>query len=78
MDRVTPIGALSLKPLRAIALICLLTGGAPVGSLAAVQKVFSKLGMSPDMVSKFAPFLTNAVGSVGGPELAGSLGALFQ
>ena len=32
MDRVTPIGALSLKPLRAIALICLLTGGAPVGA----------------------------------------------
>jgi hypothetical protein len=34
---------------------------------------FAKLGMSPDMVSKFAPMILDYVNSAGGSELMGSL-----
>lgn len=34
---------------------------------------FAKLGMSPDMVSKFAPLILDHVNSAGGSELMGSL-----
>jgi hypothetical protein len=55
-----------------------LLGGAPTNSLGDVQSIFSKLGMSPDTVSKFSPVLTNAVSSVAGPQVAGLLGPLFK
>ena len=53
-------------------------GGSPLQSLADVQGAFSKLGMSPDMVSKFAPILTDQVSKVAGPQVAGVLGSLFK
>ena len=55
-----------------------LVGGSPLNSLADVQGVFSKLGMSPDMVSKFAPVLTDQVSKVAGPQVGGLLGSLFK
>lgn len=53
-------------------------GGSPLSSLADVSGVFSKLGMSPELVSKFAPILTDQVGKVAGPQVAGLLGGLFK
>jgi uncharacterized protein VcgC/VcgE DUF2780 len=53
-------------------------GGSPLSSLADVQGVFSKLGMSPETVSKFAPILSDQVGKVAGPQVAGLLGGLFK
>jgi hypothetical protein len=53
-------------------------GGSSLSSLADVQSAFSKLGMSPDTVSKFAPILTDQVGKVAGPQVAGLLGGLFK
>src|SRR5215813_11440659 len=55
-----------------------LLGGSSLNSLADVQGAFSKLGMSPDMVSKFAPILSDQVGKVAGPQVAGLLGGLFK
>src|SRR5262249_51209052 len=46
-----------------------LLGGSPLSSLADVQGAFSKLGMSPDLVSKFAPILSDQVGKVAGPQV---------
>jgi len=56
-----------------------LTGSLPgnVGGLAAAAESFQKLGLSPDMVGKFAPILTNFVQSKGGANVASLLsGAL--
>ena len=53
-------------------------GGSPLSSLADVGGVFSKLGMSPELVSKFAPILADQVGKVAGPQVAGLLGGLFK
>ena len=39
-----------------------LLGGVPVSDKAGLQGAFSKLGMSPDMLSKFAPIVTDYVG----------------
>ena len=47
-------------------------GGANVGSASGLQGIFSKLGMSPDMVDKFKPIVTDYVSKNGG-EKAGSL-----
>ena len=55
-----------------------LLGGSPLQSLTDVQGAFSKLGMSPDMVSKFAPILTDQVSKVAGPQVGGLLGGLFK
>jgi hypothetical protein len=55
-----------------------LLGGSSLSSLADVQSVFSKLGMSPETVSKFAPILTDQVSKVAGPQVAGLLGSLFK
>ena len=45
-----------------------LLGGSKVGDANGLQSAFSKLGMSPDMVNKFKPVVTNYVGEVGGPQ----------
>jgi hypothetical protein len=45
-----------------------LLGGAPIGNQAGLQSAFSKLGMSPDMVSKFTPLVADYVGKVGGDQ----------
>ena len=55
-----------------------LLGGSSLSSLADVKSVFSKLGMSPEMVSSFAPLLTDQVSKVAGPQVAGLLGGLFK
>jgi hypothetical protein len=47
-------------------------GGTNVGSAAGLQGIFSKLGMSPDMVDKFKPIVSDYVSKNGG-EKAGSL-----
>jgi Protein of unknown function VcgC/VcgE (DUF2780) len=54
-----------------------LIGSSPISSLGDVQGIFTKLGMSPDTVSKFAPILTQAASSVGGPQVASLLGGIF-
>jgi len=56
-----------------------LTGSLPGGlsDLASTATSFQKLGLSPDMVSKFAPVLTSFVQSKGGASVASLLsGAL--
>jgi hypothetical protein len=56
-----------------------LTGSLPssVGGLASAAGEFQKLGLSPDMVTKFVPILTNFVQAKGGANLASLLsGAL--
>ena len=45
-----------------------LLGGGKVGDASGLQSAFSKLGMSPDMVNKFKPIVTNYVGELGGPQ----------
>ena len=53
----------------------LIPGGA--GGLASVAGSFQKLGLSPDMVGKFVPVLTQHVQSTGGADVASLLaGAL--
>jgi len=46
-----------------------LLGGSDVTDASGLQSAFSKLGMSPDMVNKFKPILTNYVGQLGGPQV---------
>lgn len=56
-----------------------LTGSLPgnVGGLASAATAFQKLGLSPDMVGKFVPILTNFVQAKGGSNVASLLsGAL--
>ena len=56
-----------------------LTGSLPgnLGGLASAATAFQKLGLSPEMVGKFVPILTNFVQSKGGANLASLLsGAL--
>lgn len=53
-------------------------GGSPLASLADVGGVFSKLGMSPDLISKFAPILGDQVSKVAGPQVGGLLTSLFK
>ena len=50
-----------------------LLGGSKVGDAGGLKSAFSKLGMSPDMVDKFKPVVTNYVGQVGGPQVKGWL-----
>ena len=45
-----------------------LLGGAKVGDKAGLQSAFSKLGMSPDMVAKFKPIVTDYAGKIGGEQ----------
>jgi hypothetical protein len=56
-----------------------LTGSLPgnVGGIASETAAFQKLGLSPDMVGKFVPILTNFIQSKGGANVASLLsGAL--
>jgi hypothetical protein len=55
-----------------------LLGGSPLKSITDVQGAFSKLGMSPDMVGKFAPVLTDTVGKSAGPQVADLLAGAFK
>jgi hypothetical protein len=55
-----------------------LLGGATITDKAGLHSAFSKLGMSPDMVSKFAPIVTDYVGKAGGDQARNSLAALLK
>jgi hypothetical protein len=55
-----------------------LLGGGALNSLADVQGAFSKLGMSPDTVGKFAPVIGEAISKGGGSQLAGLFTNLFK
>ena len=48
------------------------------GGLASVAGAFNKLGLSPDMVSKFAPVLTKFVESKAGPKVASLLAGVLK
>ena len=55
-----------------------LLGGASLNSLADVQGAFSKLGMSPDMVSKFAPIIGDAISKGGASQVSSLFTGLFK
>jgi hypothetical protein len=55
-----------------------LLGGANISDKAGLQSAFSKLGMTPDMVSKFAPIVTDYVGKAGGEQARGLLAAVLK
>ena len=55
-----------------------LLGGANVGDKAGLQSAFSKLGMSPSMVDKFTPILTQFVGQTGGDKAKNSLASVLK
>jgi len=55
-----------------------LLGSSSLSSLAGVQGAFSKLGMSPETVGKFAPIIGDAISKGGGPQLAGLFTSLFK
>ena len=55
-----------------------LLGGGNIGDKAGLQGAFSKLGMSPDMVDKFAPILTQFVGKSGGGQAGNLLASVLK
>jgi len=55
-----------------------LLGGASVNDKAGLQSAFSKLGMSPDMLNKFAPIVTDYVGKTGGDQASKLLAGLLK
>ena len=57
-----------------------LTGSLPgnMGGLASTATAFQKLGLSPDMVGKFVPILTNFVQAKGGANVASLLSGTLQ
>jgi hypothetical protein len=55
-----------------------LIGGAALNSLEDVTHVFSKLGMGPDMVNKFAPVVGDAILKGGGSQAASLFTGLFK
>jgi hypothetical protein len=55
-----------------------LLGGANIGDKAGLQSAFSKLGMTPDMVNKFAPIVTDYVGKAGGEQARNLLAGVLK
>jgi len=55
-----------------------LLGSSSLSSLAGVQGAFSKLGMSPETVGKFAPIIGDAISKGAGPQVAGLFTNLFK
>jgi hypothetical protein len=55
-----------------------LLGGTPLASLADVQGAFSKLGLSPEMVGKFAPIIGDAIAKGGGSGVSSLFTSLFK
>jgi len=53
-------------------------GGANVGSASGLQGIFSKLGMSSDMVDKFKPIVTDYVGKQGGANAGNLLAGVLK
>jgi hypothetical protein len=55
-----------------------LLGGANVGDKSGLQSAFSKLGMSPSMVDKFTPIVTQFVGGTGGEQAKNLLAGVLK
>jgi Protein of unknown function VcgC/VcgE (DUF2780) len=55
-----------------------LLGGSALNSLGDVGGAFSKLGLSPDMVSKFAPIIGEAISKGAGPQIGSLFTSLFK
>ncbi len=55
-----------------------LLGGSSLSSLADVGGAFSKLALSPDMVSKFAPVIGDAISKGAGPQVGSLFTGLFK
>jgi hypothetical protein len=55
-----------------------LLGGAGINDKAGLQSAFSKLGMSPNMVSQFAPIVTDYAGKMGGDQASKLLAGLLK
>ena len=55
-----------------------LLGATPVSDKAGLQGAFSKLGMSPDMLSKFTPIVTDYVGKTGGQQAGNLLAGVLK
>ena len=55
-----------------------LLGGANIGDKAGLQSAFSKLGMSPSMVDKFTPIVTQFVGGTGGEQAKNLLASVLK
>jgi hypothetical protein len=49
----------------------------PITERSGLDAAFSKLGISPEVASKFVPAVTNYIGKVGGPEVARLVQGLF-
>jgi hypothetical protein len=50
----------------------------PIGNIANLAPVFSRVGMGSDMIGKFVPVLTDFVGSAGGKKLGGLLDGVLK
>jgi len=55
-----------------------LLGGAPISDKAGLQGAFSKLGMSPNMVSQFSPIVTDYVSKAGGQQAGNLLAGVLK
>ena len=55
-----------------------LLGGTPVSDKAGLQGAFSKLGMSPNMVSQFSPIVTDYVSKSGGQQAGNLLAGVLK
>jgi hypothetical protein len=55
-----------------------LLGSASINDKAGLQSAFSKLGMSPDMLNKFAPIVTDYVSKAGSDQAGKLLAGLLK
>ena len=55
-----------------------LLGGASISDKAGLQSAFTKLGMTPDMVGKFAPIVTDYVAKAGSDQASKLLAGLLK
>ena len=55
-----------------------LLGAAPINDKAGLQGAFSKLGMSPNMVSQFSPIVTDYVSKAGGQQAGNLLAGVLK
>ena len=55
-----------------------LLGSATISDKAGLQSAFSKLGMSPDMVGKFAPIVTDYVSKAGSEQASKLLAGVLK
>jgi hypothetical protein len=49
----------------------------PLGGLAGLNSTLASLGISPDMVSRFVPLVTEYLGGLGGSDISSLLSQVF-